>query len=120
MRRFDRQIAQTSHHGPIRTTFTSQQISDAKETSGAADTDRAPGGRAEYHQANPGTRRPDRRFGRWQPTPAWRCIAAGDSPAEASTAEPATPAELRDAVRSLANALQELAVNYLAGAPTPW
>lgn len=43
--------------------------------------------------------------------------SGGDYLLRRLTAEPATPAELRDAVRSLANALQELAVNYLAGAP---
>lgn len=43
--------------------------------------------------------------------------SGGDYLLRRLTAEPATPAEFRDAVRSLANALQELAVNYLAGAP---
>ncbi len=75
----------TSHQWPIRAgTFTSQQISDAKENV-CVDTDRAPGRtKLNTNQANPvPAGAPDRRFGGSQRPPG-ALHSGGELPAEAS------------------------------------
>lgn len=113
---FHRQPHDKPSPAPSAPTFTSQQISDAKENVCAA--------HRIVRQAGVGCHR--QIAGR---VSGYRVgligiqhgrlalYSGGDYLLRRLTAEPATPAELRDAVRSLANALQELAVNYLAGAP---
>ncbi|CKV54065.1 alanine and proline rich membrane protein [Mycobacterium tuberculosis] len=101
---------------PSAPTFTSQQISDAKENVCAAHRIVRQAAVLNTNQANPVPGDPTGDLA-VAANARLALYSGGDSLLRRLTAEPATPAELRDAVRSLANALQELAVNYLAGAP---
>ncbi|MEQ0661762.1 hypothetical protein [Mycobacterium tuberculosis] len=113
---FHRQPHDKPSPAPSAPTFTSQQISDAKENVCAAHRIVRQAAVLNTNQANsvPGDPTGDLAVAA---NARLALYSGGDYLLRRLTAEPATPAELRDAVRSLANALQELAVNYLAGAP---
>lgn len=113
---FHRQPHDKPSPAPSAPTFTSQQISDAKENVCAAHRIVRQAAVLNTNQANPVPGDPTGDLA-VAANARLALYSGGDYLLRRLTAEPATPAELRDAVRSLANALQELAVNYLAGAP---
>ncbi|QUR69866.1 hypothetical protein F6B93_15640 [Mycobacterium spongiae] len=97
-------------------TFTSQQISDAKDSVCATHRLVRQATVSNTNQINPV---PGDAIGDLAVAVNARLAlySGGDYLLNRLTAEPATPTELSDAVRKLAHVLQELAISYLAGAP---
>ncbi|OSC41713.1 hypothetical protein B8W66_07790 [Mycobacterium decipiens] len=108
------------HSDPVATpsapTFTDQQVSDAKEHVCAAHRIVRQAAILNTNQANPVPGDPTGDLA-VAANARLALYSGGDYLLRRLSAEPATPAELSDAVRSLANALQALALNYLAGTP---
>ncbi|CAM4248532.1 hypothetical protein MB901379_03387 [Mycobacterium basiliense] len=101
---------------PPTPTFSTQQITDAREGVCAAHRIVRQAAVSTTNQPNPSPGDP---IGDLAIAANARLAlyGGGDYLLNRLAAEPATPAELRDAVRSLANLLQELAMSYLAGSP---
>lgn len=101
---------------PAEPTFTSQQIAEAKETVCTAHKIVRQAAVSNTNQESPAPGDP---IGELAVAVNARLAlySGGDYLLNRLRAQPATPPELTDAVRALANVLQELAMNYLAGSP---